>query len=298
MSGPGAADPAAEHLTLPDGRRLAFRRFGDPGGAPTLYFHGLPGSHVEAAFASAQARSAGVALIAVDRPGYGGSSFQVGRTLLDWPDDVRALAAHLGLGRFSLLGLSGGGPYALACGLRAPELLHRIALAGPLGPLDAPRATQGMSAVNRLGLAFAAAAPSPALQLARAFAPLVRRHPELLLARLAAGSGPADRAALQDPKLRAALEASWREALRPGGRGFGHDLALLARPWGFDVSAVRVPVAVWHGEQDRVVPVRHARALVARLPRAEPRLLAGEGHFSLPLHHARAMLDGLARGGP
>src|SRR6185312_3853086 len=116
-SGWSVKGPAeTEHrVRLADGRTLACLELGDPSGPPVLYFHGYPGSRLEARVAAAAARRLGLRLLAVDRPGFGQSTFQTGRSIGAWAADVAALADRLALGRFSIVGVSGGGPYALAC---------------------------------------------------------------------------------------------------------------------------------------------------------------------------------------
>ena len=107
-------------LRLADGRRLGFAEYGASGGQPLLFFHGTPGARLVAGFAHQSALRLNVRLIAPERPGFGRSDFQAGRRILEWPDDVAALADALGLERFAVAGVSGGAPYALACAWRLP----------------------------------------------------------------------------------------------------------------------------------------------------------------------------------
>jgi pimeloyl-ACP methyl ester carboxylesterase len=113
----------ARTIRLRDGRRLGYAEWGDPGGRPLLYFHGWPGSRVEGRLGDEAAKAKGVGMIALDRPGMGLSDYQPRRTLVDWPDDVIQVAAALGLDRFAVLGISGGGPYAAACAWKLSEQL-------------------------------------------------------------------------------------------------------------------------------------------------------------------------------
>jgi pimeloyl-ACP methyl ester carboxylesterase len=137
------ADPTIE---LSDGRRLGYAEFGDPGGAPVIYFHGWPGARVEARLGDEAAKGSGVRLIAIDRPGMGLSAFQPRRGFADWPDDVVEAAATLGLDRFALLGISGGGPYAAACAWK----LTGAGIVSSLAPFDVPGAVASMGRRNRL----------------------------------------------------------------------------------------------------------------------------------------------------
>jgi pimeloyl-ACP methyl ester carboxylesterase len=137
-------------IRLRDGRRLSYAEWGDPGGRPLLYFHGWPGSRVEARLGDEAGRAKGIRFIAIDRPGMGLSDFQHRRTFVDWPDDVLQLAASLGFDRFAVLGISGGGPYAAACAWKLSNRLTRAGIVSCLAPLDVPGATAGMSRQNRL----------------------------------------------------------------------------------------------------------------------------------------------------
>src|SRR3954465_14232198 len=123
-------------IRLRDGRRLGYAEWGGLGGPPVLYFHGWPGSRLEGRLADEAARGEGVRLIALDRPGMGLSDYQPRRRLVDWPDDVLQLATALGLERFAVLGISGGGPYAAVCAWKLPEQLTRAEIVSSLAPLD------------------------------------------------------------------------------------------------------------------------------------------------------------------
>jgi pimeloyl-ACP methyl ester carboxylesterase len=137
-------------IQLSDGRRLGCAEFGDRAGAPVIYFHGWPGARVEARLGDYAARVSGVRLLAIDRPGMGLSAFQPGRAFVDWPDDVLEVAASLGLDRFAVLGISGGGPYAAACAWKLADRLTNAGILSSLAPFDVPGATAGMGRRNRL----------------------------------------------------------------------------------------------------------------------------------------------------
>lgn len=283
-----------QQLTLRDGRRLGFAEYGPANGAPVLYFHGWPGSRLEPGVAESLQTQLGVRVIATDRPGYGLSSFQERRRIVDWVSDVSELADTLGLGRFAVLGVSGGGPYALACAAQIPDRLSGTGLVCSVGPLEAPGATHGMLAMNRRLLFLARKTPSLARALARcglrAFWNYTREVlPKSVLAHLP----EADRQLLASPDLRNALLANWREAFRTGTRGMAWDGCLYAGPWGFSLEEIRVPVGLWHGEADVIVPARMGRDCATWIPNCRAQFLPQEGHFSLPLNHLREILGGL-----
>jgi pimeloyl-ACP methyl ester carboxylesterase len=276
----GAAE--TEHrLRLPDGRTLACLELGDPAGAPVLYFHGYPGSRLEARVAAAAARRLGLRLLAVDRPGFGQSTFQAGRRVGGWPADVAALADRLGLGRFSIVGVSGGGPYALACAALLPERLHRVALVCPLGPLDVAAGTAGMLAQDRVMLALAAHAAPLARGAVHMMARWMRGDPDRYLKFMVTGMVSPDRDMFADPGYRTIMLESTAEALRQGGRGAARELTLIARPWDFQLRDVRMPVSLWQGLADQILPAAMARRLAAALPECSAHYFPEEGHLSL-----------------
>jgi pimeloyl-ACP methyl ester carboxylesterase len=272
-------DDQAATLTLPAGRVLGYAEYGDPGGEPGFYFHGHPGSRVEAGLAHEAAARAGIRVIALDRPGYGQSGFQPGRRILDWPADVAAAADALDIDDFAVLGASGGGPYALACGYRLPDRVTRVGVVSGVGPFDAPGATKGMRWQNRIGFGLGARFPFIARFLMWSMSRRVRRNPARVVDAVArAMSGP-DAETVRRPEVRAALARVITEAFAAGHQGAAHDIVVLGRPWGFALEDVRVPVALWQGEEDALVPPAMGRYQAERIPNCTARFYPGAGHL-------------------
>lgn len=277
-------DPAIATRTvrLADGRLLAYTEWGDPGGFPTFYFHGTPSSRLEGAFADQAAKRHGFRLIAVDRPGFGRSTFHRGRTFRDWPGDVMALADALGIEAFGAVGHSGAGPHLFACGSFCPpgRLVFLGALA-PWGPLADPGIRAGLNRLDRFYSNLARRAP----WLVRAsFAPLgwgARHAPGLFLAMLRAIMSPADRAMLADGQLAAHLRIAEAEAFRQGSRGGACEAAMAYRSWGFDVASVRVPTHIRLGDEDAFVPREMGSYLERTIPGVDLQWVVGKGHFDL-----------------
>jgi len=158
-------------VRLRDGRTLSYAEWGDPSGVPVLLFHGSPASRLFCPDPAATA-AAGVRLVTIDRPGYGRSDHQPGRTILDWPTDVEQLAESLGLSRLPVVAHSSGGPYALACAVRLPDRVTRIALVSCVVPIDeVPAAVAGLDDGDR------------------SLVELARRSPEEAAAAIATGGG-------------------------------------------------------------------------------------------------------------
>jgi pimeloyl-ACP methyl ester carboxylesterase len=268
-------------LQRPGGRQLAYQWFGPPDGIPVLYCHGFPGSRLEAVLMAEAATEADVRLITADRPGFGRSTFQPARQIRDWTDDIAALADALALAHFAILGVSGGGPYAIsaACGL--PERVTCLGLVGALDSLAGAGATAGMNTAQAGIIELNRRAPAIAAGIHTWItAPFMRHFPASALYLLSATAPAADREVLGVPGVRDALLSSVREAFRQGGRGPAWELRLLTEPPAIDPAKVRTRTLLWHGEADATVPVSIGRRLAARIPDCRPHFLPGEGHFS------------------
>lgn len=274
------APPASFSVRVPDGRSIAIEEYGDPAGPVVLYFHGWPACRLEAGLIP----DLPIRLLAMDRPGYGRSSPHPGRTLLDWPRDVAYVASRLGIDRFHVVGLSGGGPYAAACAYALPERVLSLALVSPVPPPDlVPHRASGVGLLFRLGRH-----PRLAHRLFAVARPLLRRR--LITPRTVVGGNlpEADRTAL-DPATLAGLGRVWREGFRRGTQGALSDAQIYAQPWGFQLDQVRVPTSLWMGAADSLIPVG-ALAPYRAIPGLRWRLLEGEGHYSLGLRHAAPIL--------
>jgi pimeloyl-ACP methyl ester carboxylesterase len=282
-------------LRLADGRVLGYAEYGDPRGAPLVFLHGFPGSRLAAAVLDEAARARGVRVLAPERPGLGHSSPQPGRTLLDHAHDVRCLAEQLGIDRVTILGESGGGPYALACAVELADRVDRVAVVCGLGPVAGPGATAGIAMKERFAYAVAARAP---LLAGRALVPIAawaRHRPRQFLHVAQWQLGSADRLALRGP-IGDLVAADFAEAFRQGGRGVAQDLALLFRPWLFDLRAIRIPVVFFHGQEDRTVAVGVTHEVARHVPGAQVRIWPRHGHFSLLTGEAHAVLTELVPG--
>jgi pimeloyl-ACP methyl ester carboxylesterase len=267
----------ARTIRLRDGRRLGYAEWGDPGGRPLLYFHGWPGSRVEGRLGDEAAKAKGVGMIALDRPGMGLSDYQPRRTLVDWPDDVIQVAAALGLDRFAVLGISGGGPYAAACAWKLSEQLTGAGIVSGLAPLDVPGVIAGMGRQNRLAFQLVGRLAVLRRVLMAKSAVSVRRHPDRVLE--SGVAAPVDGQYLARPDVRTILAESLFEAFRTGSRGPAWELALYSRPWGFRLEDIGAPVHLWHGEQDANHPVAMGRHLATVIPECQASFYPGEGHL-------------------
>jgi pimeloyl-ACP methyl ester carboxylesterase len=283
---------------LSDGRDLAVQFAGPPDGKAVFAFHGIPGSRLLPPAVETVATEFGVRFIGTDRPGFGRSDFQHGRTILDWPIDVAELADALGLDRFAVLGISSGSAYALAVALKLPDRVTRVGIAAGVTPKDLPVIRHKLAGIRVARPALWAIRRSP--RLARAVygfpARGLTKVPERAMAAMASGLSAPDQRALSRPEVAAYVLAMIREGLRAGGRGWAHGEMLLDADWGFEPSDISpdVPIHLWHGAEDSEVPVAHVERLTAELRNAELHVFPGEGHFSVTFNRLREIVRVLA----
>ena len=281
--------PPTEFVRLRDGRRLAFTQWGDPDGEPVIHCHGMPGSRLEHEADPDVYRRLGVRVITADRPGYGQSDRQHHRRLVDWPADVVELADQLGIGRFAMTSLSGGGIYALACAALIPDRLTRVLVTGCPGPMQRPGALRGMHVAARVGIWTAAQAPWAFEAVATAVARAVERFPRFFYDQSNRAKPPSDMRWLALPAVAGDSVATLKEAMRTGATGYVQDIRVLATPWDIRAAEIHVPVHLWHGDEDNVIPISHGYHLAATIPRATLRVCPGEGHMLLWNHVAEIM---------
>lgn len=276
---PTSSPSQSRVLRLPDGRRLGYAEFGDPNGVPCFFFHGIPGSRLEAAFTDELAARHGIRVIGIDRPGMGLSDFVLGRRFLDWPPNVTALADALGIERFAVAGVSGGAAYVAACALAIPERLSAAAIVSGMGPQDTPGAKHDMRPSRRLLLAVGRRTPRLMAAIIAPFTRRAARDPQRYLDEMAPVMAEADRAVLALPKVRETFLTNYTESFRQGGAGMALDVALYTHPWGFRLQDITADVHIWHGADDRNVPVAFGRGLASAIPHCQARFYPNEGHL-------------------
>lgn len=284
----GACYPPAmatsERDVIIEDRTVRVREAGDPNGSPVLYFHGTPGSRLDVAFGDEIAATKGVRMLSFDRPGYGGSTpcpfglLSVGR-------DALSITGELGVERFATLGVSGGGPFALATAAAGGGRVTRVGVASGAGPFqEVPGALDDLSDIDIRAVGLL---PDNPAEAAATFASgfmsseLMSQGDDALRAVFEPSLSERDRVLFTDPVIGTMMIASIREGLRQGADGAGWDNVAWVGPWEIDVAAVETPVLLWYGDEDLMAPLAHGHWLAEHLPRSQLVVRKGEGHLGL-----------------
>jgi pimeloyl-ACP methyl ester carboxylesterase len=285
-----------DFVQLQEGGVIAFEEYGDASGVPVLFCHGWPSSRTMAQLTETAARDLGIRIVSPDRPGISGSSLNPDRELSDWPTVVRQLVDHLGIDAFRVLGISGGAPYAYATAIAMPERVQAIAIVSGATPIVDLAQHEGLLPLYRWMLAFYRWRPQLLRKLFCLARPILSLRPPVRLRPLILKMlllRPCDEESLRDSAAFEAVFESQRRAWRGSADGLMVDAQIYAKPWGFPLEQVRVPVRLWHGREDRAFSVRLAEGIANRLPDCKPRYVTGAGHYSLPIRHIREILDDL-----
>src|SRR5262245_46581438 len=289
---------AVDHVRLPDGRRLDLRVSGPAGGLPLVFHHGTPSAAVPIRALERAAHARGLRLVTMARPGYGDSTPQPGRGVVDAAADTAAVLAAIGADRCLIAGWSGGGPHALACAARLGATVAALVIAGV-----APYGSAGLDWMAGMGEENIAEF-STAVKGEDQLRPYLLDEREQLKDVTAAGIVASletllpdvDRAVLTG-EFGEDLAANFREAVRMGVDGWLEDDIAFTKSWGFGLEEISVPTMIWQGSADLMVPFSHGQWLASQLPGALVHLEEGEGHLSVTLGALDRMLDELMTAG-
>jgi pimeloyl-ACP methyl ester carboxylesterase len=286
-------------VTTPDGRSLDLYLAGPADGDVLLFHMGTPSSGLPYAPAVDVMAERNLRYVAFNRAGYGSSTRRPGRSVADVVEDARAVLDHLGAADALTIGWSGGGPHALACGALLPDRIRAMATIASVAPYPA----DGLDYLAGMGDEnideFNAALDSPAALIAfkERNWPIFREVTgEDVAAALGDLIDDVDRGALTGA-FAEWLAANVREGLRESYWGWFDDDMAFIQPWGFDLDAIRVPVHVWQGRHDRMVPYAHGEWLAVHTPAAIPHLFEEHGHLSLAVDSMGRILDDLVASG-
>lgn len=274
--------PRVEGTLKVDGdRRLGFAEFGPPTGRSLFWFHGTPGARRQIPMEARDfAEREGIRIVGVDRPGIGSSTPHVYGRVADFATDLEVVADRLGIHDMAVIGLSGGGPYALAVGHAMPDRVRAVGVLGGVAPTTGPDAISG-------GLVSLGRRAAPVISVARVpigvgltgAIRLVKPVASRALDIYARISPEGDRRLLNRPEFKAMFLDDLINGSRKQFSAPLADVLLFSRHWGFDLADVAVPVAWWHGDADHIIPFAHGEHMVGRLPDAELHILPGESHL-------------------
>ena len=287
-------------LTTPDGRQLEYLDTGSAGSAGTLLFHvGTPNCAAEFSLIAEPAAELGLRMVTYSRPGYGRSGEQLGRSVADTVADAATVLDQLGVWKFVTLGWSGGGPHALACAALLPDRCRAAATLAGAGPYGVPglEFLAGMDEANVEEFGAALAGFDELDGYLRGLqGELAGVTGESVVAGLAGLLSEVDKQALTG-QLADEMAAVMRRTMAAGIAGWRDDDLAFVRDWGFQPAEIAVPVSVWQGAQDRMVPFAHGRWLAEAIPGARAHLYPDEGHISLACQAGSILADLLERAG-
>lgn len=269
-------------FTTSDGRRIAYYEYGEPTGRPIIYCHGT-GSHIHVMMAHKAAKRRNWRIIVPDRPGVGQSDFQRERTNISTARDIAALADSLGIERFGIMGISGGGPALLAC---AHEYPHRLefavdyACAAPLYT-DA-RALADLGFMDRVYARLGTSLPLAVFQLPFSllgFMQKVLKNPRLFAKLMQSSMSAQDIKLFDCPEMAYLIMRDFQELFRNSIAGPALDAQLIYKQWGFSLSDINFPVHIFQGSEDRFVPPIYSQYLNKQLKNSTLHIIEGQGHF-------------------
>lgn len=282
--GPMLYESAGNWLQVESARRIAYLEIGDPDGLPVFMMHKLAGSrHLRPTDESTLEREA-IRLIIPERPGNGDSEPSESRSFTSWPADVMALADHLKIERFAVIGHSAGTPYALATAQALRERVLAVSIVAGMPPFRTLEDIRDYAAEFHAALIVGKYAPLLLPTLLRVVRNAVTKNPYRYIERTLREAAAADKMVFADPTFRARYAASLLAGVAWGDLGMAREVLLLSKDWGFDLAQVKTPCVFWHGEMDRLVAVAGARRLVSELPDAELRLISRAGHYVMYSH--------------
>lgn len=285
----------SETIKLSSGKTIGIAHYGDINGPAVFYFHGSPSSRLEGAVWAKAAQATGAHIIALDRPGVGLSTLQPDRKLLDWPPIVAEVAEHLKIEQFYVLGMSGGGAYALACAKEiSPEKLKGAGVVAGMSPVSL--GLDGMGFGSRFSIYCTQWMPSLGQKIYDlAIIPAAQdEDPAVFKKRVTDGFealGEKDRALLDDTELTDQLVNASREHFRQGNEGLADEWRIFVGDWGFELKEVASEnVRLWCGSEDTICPPELSRKMKDCMSQAKLSELEGETHYSVLVEKSEQIL--------
>lgn len=282
-------------ITLEDGRILGYIETGDLTGKPLFLFHGLHSSRLEAKSVHENMLERGIRLIGVDRPGMGYSTFQENRKVLDFVDDVTQLAEHLKLDTFSVLGISSGGKYALACAYKIPMRLHSCNIISGAAPMEL--LNDEMPFFNRFFISIIQHFPwliKPIYWFLYGRLSKKSENSDQFLAEIVHVLDEVDKKMMENKELKALLLNAFHESYAQGTKGVAYDASfdIQKNAWGFNPADITfTPIHFWHGGLDKGMPLSMTKRLIEKIPNATLKVYPHEGHISVIFNQIDEIMD-------
>jgi len=269
---------------LSDKRALSYIEYGSPDGVPIFLFHGTPGSRIFGLENEPLVVEENLRIITPERPGYGLSSPMKGRSIGCFSSDIEALADYLEIQQFHVAGVSGGGPYTLACASNLSCRIFSTTLIASAAPMEMDGYFKGMFRGNKLALLMSKYAPFLLKAILKTAASYLRKKPEKVIDELRMQLCEWDVKVLDNMIIKGQYEGlvnHIREAYRQGYSAHYSDLLLVSRPWGIDYTRIKSPIFMWHGESDTLMPIHPAKKFADMLPNCKIYAIEGAGHLLL-----------------
>jgi pimeloyl-ACP methyl ester carboxylesterase/DNA-binding CsgD family transcriptional regulator len=268
-----------QSITLKDGRILGYGEYGDTDGRVVIGCHPVTGSRLQNHPHEEVLHQLGIRLIIPDRPGFGLSSSKPGRDFNDWADDVEQLVAQLDIKKFSALAYCGGTPYALSCAIRMASKVDKVLLISPVTPYDGIDLLHGITPPNRLLVKIASHLPASVFHVGKILAQNLVPNPGRYFDDVIHELCPSDAAALNAPEFMDNFQKSLEESLKQGPAEFANEQVMLANDWKLNLAAIEAPVIIWHGDEDRHVPIHFSEKFSRDFKHGDFNLSQGHGHF-------------------
>ncbi len=280
-----------EEIRLADGRRLAYAEYGDMKAEPVLVMHGIDGCRLQMPIIPQRIQKAGVRLIVPDRPGFGRSDPQSGRSMLGWASDIKELVKAIDLHDVSVVGVNAGGPYALVLGHMLKRWVRKVVIVNSAGPPETLRFYSSCTPFWKMVLRVARYTPSVFSALVQILLRGVLRNPEAYFDN-SSGLGSKNEKMVFSSKNKHMRDFYLKvlyEASRQGVSHIAYDANLIIRPWGFNLEDIDLPVHLWHGIENTIIPIQVAEYLASQLSDVRKYFIDGEGNY-LYLSHFEEIL--------
>lgn len=266
-------------VKLNGNRILSYEEYGDPTGKPVLYFHGWPGSRLEGQVFNETCQKLGIRLLCIDRPGYGKSTYVENRTLGDWAKDMQNLTENLNLNSFSVIGVSGGAPYALAVAHRNISGLNKVVIASGLGPLCEKGKFKDRSWVDKVAMELPAKSTFAYKIMFSIMNFLVNKLPKVYTALLWTGLSKNDRRVFIKLSRKDNILLVHKEAFSSSSKTTRKDAVLYCSPWDFKLGDISKPIDLWYGDEDKLTPLSMGKYYEKEISNAKLYIIPNQGHL-------------------